>query len=299
MIICDDVSKFILRNVDLHIPKGSVVGIIGASGSGKTTFLKLAAGLFVPDRGKIYTCRTNPALRKRKSLQQMAALFADAPVFQDDVPIKYYFDELKTIYDPGTKDYDQRLLDVSRRLGFDKIMNLCPKALSLGQRRRAELGTVMVRNAGLYILDEPCVGLDQSGKACLYDMIRHKKEESATVVLSSHSMEDIASVAERIILLHEGRVAFYGAQAELYKRLAPTYECSLEYEGKIPDISRLETEEYLISNNKMVIRYNSNHVSSKEVLSQIAQDTTIKSVNIRKSGLSECIRKMQIKGGRE
>ncbi len=295
MIIFDNVSKFILRNVDLHIPKDTVVGIIGASGAGKTTLMKLAAGLLEPECGDIYTGRTKPVLRKRKCLESMAALFADVPVFQDGFPIKSYFHEIKAIYEPGATDFEERLRYVSQKLKFDKIMDFYPKTLSLGQRRRAELGTVLVRNADLYILDEPCTGLDQNGKACLYEMIRNKGSAGTTVLVSSHSMEDISSVADRVILLHEGQVVFYGTQEELYKRFAPIEECSLEYDGEIPDISELETESYTVSNHKMVIRYNANHVSSKEVLARIVRDTTIKSVNIKKSDLSECIRKMQIK----
>lgn len=77
MIICDSVSKFILKDVDFHIPEGVAVGLIGASGSGKTTFLKLVAGLLVPDKGSIYTNRCNPVTDRKRLLENMAVLFAD------------------------------------------------------------------------------------------------------------------------------------------------------------------------------------------------------------------------------
>lgn len=292
MIICDNVSKFILKDVDLHIPEGVAVGIIGASGAGKTTFLKLAAGLLAPDEGSIYTNRCNPVTDRKRLLTNMAVLFADVPVFTDGYSTRTFFDDMRSIYDIDKTQFEEQLSSIASKLGFLKIIDSVPKNLSLGQRRRAELGAALVRDVGLYILDEPCIGLDQNGKTALYEIVKGKKADKATVLVSSHNMEDISALADRILLLDKGRVAFYGAKEELYKRLAPIDECCLEFEGAVPDISDLEIESYRIEDGKMNIRYNTNHVSSKEVLDRIISSTVVKSVNIRKSDLSESIKNL-------
>ncbi len=110
------------------------------------------------------------------------------------------------------------------------------------------------------------------------------------MIIASHNMEDIKNVADRIILLNEGQVVFYGDIEELHKRFIPMDECFVQYEGRLPDLSDLEIEQYRIDNDKIQIRYNSNHVTSKEVIEHILSCTKIKSVHIKQEDLSESIK---------
>lgn len=292
MIICNSVNKFILKDVDLHIPKGTVVGLIGASGSGKTTFLKLAAGLLQPESGEIYTCRCNPVKDRKKLLDDIALLLTNSEVFKNEYSVEAGLEEIRCIYGINKKNFRERLDEISKDLAFESFIGDKPRNLSLGQKRRAELGSVFCRDAKVYLMDEPCMGLDQNGKVAFYRLVEKRKNEGATFVISSHDAEGILSVADRIIVLEQGRVAFYGATEELYRRLAPVNECKVEYVGNIPDISDLETEEYRIDNGRMVIRYNSNHVTSREVFESIISSTTVKSINVKKSDLAVGIKNL-------
>ena len=293
MIICDKVNKFILHDVDLHIPQGVTLGIIGKSGAGKTTFLKLISGLLQPEQGSVNTLRLNPVNHKNKISKHIAVLFADIPVFDERFSIIDCFEEIKIMYGMNQKEYDERLDYISETLGFTENLLSKPKQLSLGQKRRAELGLTFLRDADLYIFDEPCIGLDQNGKAAFYKLIEEKKREGKTILVSSHDMEDISKIADRILLLDTGKVAFYGPKVELYKWLAPIEETFVELDGKLPDLSELELECYVIENGKMRIRYNSNHVSSKEVLERICLTSRVKSVTVRRSSLGESIKKLR------
>ena len=124
-----------------------------------------------------------------------------------------------------------------------------------------------------------------------------KKWAGITVLVTSHSMQEISSIADRVLLLNQGETAFYGSKEELYKRLAPIEESFIELDGQLPDISDLEVENYFIENGRMKIRYNSNHVSSKEVLERICATSKIKSVSVRKADLAESIK--SLKSGRK
>ena len=290
MVIFDKVNKFILHDVDLHIPQGVTLGIIGKSGAGKTTFLKLISGLLQPEQGSVNTLRLNPVNHKNKISKHIAVLFADIPVFDERFSIIDCFEEIKIMYGMNQKEYDERLDYISETLGFTENLLSKPKQLSLGQKRRAELGLTFLRDADLYIFDEPCIGLDQNGKAAFYKLIEEKKREGKTILVSSHDMEDISKIADRILLLDTGKVAFYGPKVELYKWLAPIEETFVELDGKLPDLSDLELECYVIENGKMIIRYNSNHVSSKEVLERICKTSRVKSVTVHRSSLGESIK---------
>ena len=297
MVICDKLNKFVLHDIDLHIPRGITLGIIGASGAGKTTFLKLISGLLQPESGIVRTLRTDPVEKKHNITLRLSALFTDIPVYNENLTIMDFLEEIKIMYGMKQDVFEKRLKMISETLGFTEILNSKPKELSLGQKRRAELGLTFLRDAEIYIFDEPCIGLDQNGKAGFYKLVEEKKWAGKTVLVSSHSMQEISSIADRVLLLNQGETAFYGSKEELYKRLAPIEESFIELDGQLPDISDLEVENYFIENGRMKIRYNSNHVSSKEVLERICATSKIKSVSVRKADLAESIK--SLKSGRK
>jgi len=297
MIIFDKVSKFILKDFDLHIPRGITLGIIGASGAGKTTFFKLASGLLQADSGLVRTLRLNPVKKKGQLARRISVLFADIPLYDERLSIMACLEEMKSVYGMKEDDFSERLHYLSKVLGFADFLNSNIKELSLGQRRRAELGLAFLRPADLYLFDEPCIGLDQKGKTAFYKLVEEKKSQGKTILISSHSMQDISTLADRILLLDQGRLAFYGSREELYKRLAPMEESFIEFEGQLPDISDLELERYVVEKGKMTIRYNSNHVSTKELLERICAGSKIKSVAVRKADLAESIK--SLKSGRK
>ena len=293
MVICDKVNKFILHDVDLHIPQGVTLGIIGASGAGKTTFLKLISGLLKPDGGIVRSCRRDPVENKNGFLRRISVLFADIPVFDERLSIIDCLEEIRIMYGMKQRDFDERLDHISKTLGFTEYLLLKSKQLSLGQKRRAELGLTFLRDADLYIFDEPNIGLDQNAKAAFYKLIEEKKREGKTILVSSHDMEDISKIADRVLLLEKGEVVFYGSKEELYKRLAPMEESFVELDGQLPDLSDLELDRYVVENGRMKIRYNSNHVSSKEVLERICKTSRVKSVTVRRANLGESIKKIE------
>ena len=297
MVICDKVNKFILHDIDLHIPQGITLGIIGASGAGKTTFLKLISGLLLPESGFVRTGRQDPVKKAGEIARQISVLFADIPVFDENISILDYLEGIKIMYKIKQSDFNQRLKYLSELLGFAEILNSKIKELSLGQKRRCELGLTFLRDADVYIFDEPCIGLDQNGKAAFYQLVEEKKRAGKTILVSSHTMQDISSIADWVLVLDTGQAAFYGSTEELYKRLAPMEESFVELDGQPPDISDLEVENYSIENGRMKIRYNSNHVSSKEVLERICATSKIKSVSVRKADLAESIK--SLKSGRK
>ena len=290
MIIFDKVNKFILNEVDLHVPEGITLGIIGASGAGKTTFLKLISGLLEPQSGTVSTLRKNPVSSNKQIAARLSVLFADIPVFDDSHSILDNLDEIRLIYGIKKSDFENRLNELSEQLEFSDILHSKPGSLSLGQKRRSELGLTFLRDADLYLFDEPCIGLDQNGKAAFYKLVQEKKRAGKTILFSSHSIEDIATVSDRILVLNKGNVRFYGSKEELYKRLAPVEKISLELDGSFPDISDLEVERYDFENGRMTVLFNSNHVSSKEVLERICATAKIKSVSVKKAGLAESIK---------
>lgn len=292
MVIFEHVSKFVLKDVSFCVPKGEIVGVIGASGAGKTTLLKLVCGLLEAESGGVYTFRQKPVLAGRRIGKRMAALFADIPVLGEDTVVRQGLEDYRQIYGIGQDEFARACARLGECLGFAAYGDLPVRSLSLGQRRRAELGTVFLRNPELIILDEPGIGLDQSARNTLHQLLRERQAAGATILISSHDMDEIAGLCGRILMLDEGRRLFYGTRELLLRKYAPMDVCELdfEYRGRLPEVADLPIAHYEFKRDQLVIVFNSNHISAAEILSHVMAQTQLRAVTVRKGSLLDSIK---------
>lgn len=289
MIIFENVSKFILNSVSIHVPQGETVGLIGASGAGKTTFLKLACGLLKPSNGRIYTMGLKPALEQKELCRGLGVLFADIPVLQKEDTVVGNFELLRSIYQINKDRFDQDYHELSDRLGFVLLSDRPVRDLSLGQRRRVEIGAVLIHRPGLLLLDEPTAGLDENAKQAFYELIRERRREGLTTILTSHDMEEISKLCSRIALLDQGKLLYYGTEEQIKKRFTPMDAMQLEVEGRLPDLEDLPLVRYTVDENRLSLSYDSNCVTAAEIVKLVVQQTVIKKMKIRKPELADVI----------
>lgn len=293
MIFFENVSKFILSDLSIHIPQGKSLGLIGPSGSGKTTFLKLACGLLQPESGSVHTMRLIPEKNRRKLSGMTGALFVDIPFFQGEDTVESNFKDLKIIYHIRDDIFDKEYQALAERLGFSFFEKETVKHLSLGQRRRAEIGALLLNRPKLLLLDEPAEGLDQTAKDNLREILKERQAEGTTVVISSHNMEEISAICERVALLDHGILRYYGEKELLLKHFAPDEMMEISFSGKIPDMEDLPLKSYSLNQNKLKLTYNSNYVTSAELLRHILAQTTVTAVTMHKSGLSDVVGRIE------
>lgn len=295
MIFFEHVSKFILSDVSVHIPQGAAVGLIGPSGCGKTTFLKLVCGLLRPAEGCVHTMRIIPEKNRRKLGCATGAFFADVPFFQENDTVESNFRDIKIIRRIRDELFDREYAALAERLGFGSYAKEPVKQLSLGQRRRAELGALLLARPKLLLLDEAAEGLDQTAKDSLRELLLERRAEGTTLVISSHNMEEISALCDRIALLDQGRLRYYGDKELLLKRYAPTEEMEIHFSGRLPDLDDLPIAQYTLQQNKLKLTYNSNYLTSAELLGHIMAQTTVTAVTTHKSELSAAICESQPK----
>ena len=293
MIFFEQVHKFILTNFSIHIPQGTSLGLIGPSGSGKTTFLKLACGLLRPESGSVHTMRLIPEKNRRKLSGVTGTFFVDIPFFQRDDTVEGNFRSLKIIYQMKDDIFDKEYHALAERLGCSSFEKETVQQLSLGQRRRAEIGAVLLNHPKLLLLDEPTEGLDQTAKDSLREILKERQAEGTTVVISSHNMEEISALCERIALIDHGILRYYGEKELLLKHFAPDEMMELSFSGKLPDMEDLPLKSYSLYQNKLKLTYNSNYVTSAELLRHILAQTTVTAVNTHKSGLSDAVSRIE------
>lgn len=295
MINFENVSKYALNNVSIHIPKGKIVGLIGASGAGKTTMIKLACGLLAPDSGKVYTLDKDPVINRKLYKNNVSTFIAGVPLLCRDDTVLQGFELIRSMYGIGKTEFHKRYKELSERLDFGKYESQTVKNFSLGQRMRAELGAALIYEPKLLLLDEPNVGLDENGKAALYELLTERCKNGMTVLMTSHDMAGISKMCGRIALLDSGKLIFYGSEDNLRSRYAPIDVMTIKFGGNIPDLEDLPLKKYTVHGNILTLSYNSNHITSAEILKLILGQTSVSEVSIRKPNLESII--SQLKSG--
>ncbi len=289
MVSFENVSKFRLSDISFCIPEGMIVGVIGRSGSGKTTLLKLACGLLACEKGKVRTFLQSPVKRRRQIASAIRFFSAEHMPFREENTIVDEFRKLQSVYRLDQEAFWKEYEQLAECLGFREYEETEIRQLSLGQRRRAELAVTVLGDAALILLDEPAVGLDESGKQVFLELLQKKKEKGASILLASENMTEIERSCDRILLLDVGRLLYYGSREQLMRRYAPVNAMEIVYHGRLPDLEDLPLIEYSINRNRMKFCYNENVISALEIVNHIAAQTVIVEMNITRPRLEDVI----------
>ena len=199
-------NKCALDDVNLNVPAGSVVGLLGPNGSGKTTLLKLATGLLVPTKGLVKVC----GLETGAESKQLMAYQPDCVYLNDWMNVGQLVTMMSDFYSNFSEDKAYKMLD---RLKIGRKDRL--KSLSKGNKEKVQLILTMSREVPLYILDEPIGGVDPAARDYILDTIIQGHEEGSTVLISTHLINDVEQVLDYIIFLKEGHVVREGNASEI------------------------------------------------------------------------------------
>ena len=212
-----------IEDIDRTIPEGQLVGIIGHTGSGKSTFIQHMNALLAPSAGKV-CCGgqdINESKISRRDVKHQVGLVFQYPEYQ-------LFEE--TVYKDiafgpknmklSQEEIDQRVREAAGFVGVEEeLFEKSPLELSGGQKRRIAIAGVIAMRPGVLILDEPTAGLDPAGCRQILDNIcAYREKTGATVIIVSHNMDDVARIAERIIVFSHGRVVMDGSAGEVFSR---------------------------------------------------------------------------------
>ncbi|MCB9567687.1 MAG: ATP-binding cassette domain-containing protein [Myxococcales bacterium] len=225
--------------LSLTIAAGERVGLLGPNGAGKTTTLKMLAGLLHPSGGALSVVGHVPQRRAPEFLRSIALVMGQKRQLSWDLPAVDTFELHRVVYDIAAADYRRRLDLLTALLGAGEIIRKPVRTLSLGERMKCELIAALLHGPRVLFLDEPTIGLDVAMQLAIRDFIRaYNEEEGATVVLTSHYMEDVAALCPRIIVIDGGRLRFDGSIEALTRRIHPLRRVSLAAD-RIPDADAL------------------------------------------------------------
>lgn len=295
------IIKEAIKDINLEINQGEILGLIGSNGAGKTTLTKILSGIIHPTAGKVSVLGFDPWERDNRYRKQMSLIMGQKAQLWWDLPAADGFLLLKEIYQIPDTQFKQRLAYLSESLGIEKELNVQVRKLSLGERMKVELIAALLHQPKVVFLDEPTIGLDLSAQKAVRRFIKeYRKEFNPIMILTSHYMDDIEDLCDRIIIMKEGEFVYDGsikqvqqeyAQSKLVTAQAsPNINASEEYRKFPKSLGEIEISD----NGKITVR--SPREKVMEAASYLIHYLKIEDLNISEEDIGDVIEQIMSKG---
>ncbi len=207
--------------IGFSIAEGEFVGFLGPNGAGKTTTLKMLSGLLHPTGGQASVLGFVPWERKDAMKRQMSLLMGQKNALWWDLPARESLELNRAIYDIPRADFDRSVGELTEMLDVREQLDVMVRELSLGQRMKMELIAALLHRPKVLFLDEPTIGLDVVSQKTVREFLKeHNARSRTTIMLTSHYMQDIEALCERVILIDHGKVMFDGPLEQIVERFA-------------------------------------------------------------------------------
>ncbi len=227
-------QKEAVKNINLKIEEGELIGFLGPNGAGKTTTLKMLSGVLTPTSGSVKVLGYQPIKREKEYKMQFAFVMGQKSQLWWDLPPMESFLLNKKIYEVTDEDFKRNLDEMIKLLDVSEIVNKQVRQLSLGERMKCELIAALLHNPKVLFLDEPTIGLDVVAQKNIRDFIRkYNEERKTTIILTSHYMEDISQLCKRIVIIDLGKIVFDGQLDDLISKYAANKKVTIYFDKNI------------------------------------------------------------------
>src|SRR5205809_2574203 len=221
-----------VRDVTFRIEPGEIVAFLGPNGAGKTTTLKMLTGLLYPTAGRVEVAGFVPWTGGSDFKRRIALVLGNRQQLVWDLPPEETFLLNRAIYDIPERAYRERLAELVSLLELGDVLQKPVRQLSLGERMKCELTASLLHSPPLLFLDEPTLGLDVTAQDAIRRfLIEYRSRHNATVLLTSHYMQDVTALASRVLMINRGRLLYDGALEALVARIARTKRIELVLGG--------------------------------------------------------------------
>ena len=197
--------------VSFSIEPGELVGYIGPNGAGKSTTVKVMSGILVPDSGRCEILGRVPWKSRMEHVRELGVVFGQRTQLWWDLPVIESFDLLRDIYRIPRDEYLRNRDEFIDVLDIESCLDVPVRQLSLGQRMRCDLASALLHSPSILFLDEPTIGMDAVSKLAFREFIRRFNEErGTTVILTTHDMDDIEVICDRVMIINDGKIVSDG-----------------------------------------------------------------------------------------
>ncbi|HER1268787.1 TPA: ATP-binding cassette domain-containing protein [Streptococcus pyogenes] len=285
-----------VKDLSFEVPKGQILGFIGANGAGKSTTIKMLTGILKPTSGY---CRINgkiPQDNRQDYVRDIGAVFGQRTQLWWDLALQETYVVLKEIYDVPEKAFRKRMDFLNEVLDLNEFIKDPVRTLSLGQRMRADIAASLLHNPKVLFLDEPTIGLDVSVKDNIRRAITQiNQEEETTILLTTHDLSDIEQLCDRIIMIDKGQEIFDGTVTQLKQsfgkmkslsfELRPGQEQVVSQFMGLPDIT-VERHELSLD-----IQYDSSCYQTADIIQKTMADFAVRDLKMTDVDIEDIVRR--------
>lgn len=280
-------------HLSFSLAAGELVGYLGPNGAGKSTTLKILTGLLVPDGGVVRVNGFVPWQERRRYVANIGAVFGQRTTLWWDLPVIESFDLLQHIYRLRPEQFQRNLADFTQLLELEPFLNTPVRSLSLGQRMRADIAAALLHDPPLLFLDEPTIGLDVVAKERIRQFIRRMNQErGTTIILTTHDLQDVEKLCERVMIIDSGRLLFDGKLESLRNRFGNQRRLVVDFAEEYPDPAIADTQIIAQEGLRVTYQFERTKLTASELIGRLTANFRIQDLAVQEAAIEDTIRRI-------
>jgi ABC-2 type transport system ATP-binding protein len=285
-------SKRAADHISFSVEQGEMVGYIGPNGAGKSTTIKMLTGILTPTSGQVRVFGRDPCKNRKKNAMKIGLVFGQRSQLLWDLPVRDTFELFKIMYRMEHEIYIRQRDRLIEMLDMSDFLSQAVRQLSLGQRMRANLALCFLHQPEVVYLDEPTIGLDVLVKDRIRGFLKQINQEyGTTILLTTHDTQDIEQVAQRLMLIDNGRLLFDGSREHFCERYQGTeFMIEIEFAEPTPQIAHEQFRLHQIEYNRHSYWIPYAHMKRGEAVSYIAARHSVADIKARELGLEDILK---------
>ncbi|HEX6196824.1 MAG TPA: ATP-binding cassette domain-containing protein [Jiangellaceae bacterium] len=294
-------TRAVVHAVDrltFDVAAGSAVGYIGANGAGKSTTIKMLTGILVPTSGNVRTCGLVPTAERKALARRIGVVFGQRSQLWWDLPLAQSYRALAAIHRLPEQAWTGRRDELVDRLDLGAFLETPVRQLSLGQRIRGEIAAALLHSPDLLILDEPTIGLDVLSKERLRVFLAEQRaQHGTTLLLTTHDMDDVQRLCERIIVVDRGRMAFDGTLPELVERVGAERVMTLDLHEPSPPLAGIRgtTVVHVEPDGlRQRLAFSPGETTAAQVLAAVSERADVRDLAIDEPDIEDVVRRLYL-----
>ena len=281
-----------VHDLSFDIEAGEMVGYIGPNGAGKSTTIKMLTGILVPTGGQLRVAGLEPSKHRTELARRIGVVFGQRTTLWWDLPLRDSFTLLQKIYRTDPARHRENLAEFLELLDLGDLLDTPVRQLSLGQRMRGDIAAALLHDPEILYLDEPTIGLDVVSKGRLREFLRElNARRGTTLLLTTHDLQDIEALCDRVIVIDHGTRVFDGTLADLHREGGSRRTLVVDLVDEVPPITVPGAEVLRVDGPRQWLAFPAD-VSAAPIVAAVAATYDVADLSLREPEIEDVIREV-------
>lgn len=284
-------------DISFRIERGEMVGYLGPNGAGKSTTIKMITGILTPTSGRCRVLGLEPTIDRRSLTRRIGVVFGQRSQLWWDLPLRDSFELLHHLYETDATRHERNVGGFVEQLDLAELLDVPVRQLSLGQRMRGELTAALLHDPEFIVLDEPTIGLDVVSKYAVREFLREvNAERQTTVLLTTHDLDDVEQLCQRILVIDAGRVLLDGSLEEFKSAHGTTRTLIVDLVQATDPVQVPGGEVFRVDGPRQWIRFDRRATTAAALIEAVAVDHPIQDLSLEEPEIEDLVRRIYESG---